>query len=93
MQGDTYGAGHVTFRRQHFVIETQRSGEIPKMTKKEDLNVGFTNPSCSSFGVSSEIMPWFKTYFVIICFDKKRSKSCYSFDGELTKIGDSNVGH
>ena len=91
--GEDYGVEHVTFRRQHFVIETQRSGQIPKITKKEDLNVGFTNPSCSSFGVSSEIMPWFTTNFVIICFDKKRSKSCYSFDGELTKIGDSNAGH
>ena len=90
---DTLVSKYVSYRRQHFVIEGRRSGQLPKMTKKEDLNFGFTNPSCSSFGVSSEIVPWFKTNFVIICFDKRRAKSCYSFDGKLTKIGDSNTDH
>ena len=63
--------------RQHFVIETQRSGELIKMTKKEDLEIEFINPSCSSFEIISEHFPWFKTNFIILCFGDSLTKSCY----------------
>ena len=72
--------------RQHFVVETKRNDQLVKMTKKEDLEIGFIFPSCSSFEMNSEYFPWFKTYFVILCFDSNHRKSCYSFDGELTYI-------
>ena len=45
------------FTRQHFVIETKRSGQLIKMTKKEDLEIGFYDHSCSSFEMTSEYFP------------------------------------
>ena len=81
------------FTRQHFVIETKRSGQLVKMTKKDDLEIGFWNPSCSSFEMTSEYFPWFKIAVVILCFDIYHQKSCFSLDGQLTHIGDSNQEH
>ena len=81
------------FSRQHFVIETQSSGQLVKMTQKEELEIGFQRAYCSSLEITSEHFPWFKTNIVILCFDKLHQKSCYSFDGELTYIGDSNYHH
>ena len=81
------------FTRQHFVIETQRSGQLIKMTKKDDLEIEFMNPSCSSFEITSENFPWFKTNFIILCFGDSLTQSCYSFDGKLTYIGDSTYKH
>ena len=46
--GYTYSVG-IDLTRQHFVIETQRSGQLAKMTRKENLEIGFRFPSCSSF--------------------------------------------
>jgi len=63
------------------------------MTKKDDLEIGFWNPSCSSFEMTSEYFPWFKTAVVILCFDIYHQKSCFSLDGQLTHIGDSNQEH
>ena len=80
------------FTRQHFVIETQRSGQLIKMTRKEDLEIGFLVPACSSFEIKSKHFPWFKTNVVILCFGSDK-KACYSFDGKLTYIGDSNFSH
>ena len=42
--------------RQHFVIEKQKSGQLVKMTKKEDLEIGFWFPSCSSFEMTSKYL-------------------------------------
>ena len=81
------------FTRQHFVIETRRSGQLVKMTKKEDLEIGFKNPSCSSLEITSEYFPWFRTNVVIICFDEYQTRSCYSFNGKLKYICDSKFGH
>ena len=83
----------VDFTRQHFVIETQRSGQLVEMTKKENLEIGFEGPSCGSFAMTSEYFPWFKRNVVILCFDFYHQKSCFSFDGQLTHIGDSNHRH
>ena len=85
----------IDITRQHFVIETQRSGQLVKMMKKEDLEIGFSKASCSSFEITSEYFPWFKTNVVILCFDYYKKKSCYSFDGKLNGklIGDSNYEH
>ena len=79
--------------RQHFVIETTRSGTTVKMTKKDDLDIGFYKPSCSSFQLTSESFPWFQTNVVILCFDMYHRHSCYSFDGQLTYIVESNHAH
>ena len=49
--------------------------------------------SCSSFELTSEYFPWFRTNLVILCFDYNHQKSCFSFDGQLTHIGDSNYKH
>ena len=84
--------GEGNFSRQHFVIETQRSGQLVKMTKMEDLEIGFEYPSCSSFEMTGEHFPWLKTSVVILCFDYDHETSCNSFDGKLT-IGDSNYTH
>ena len=81
------------FRRQHFVIETQRSGQVVKMTRKEDLEIGLEDHSCSSFETTSEFFPWFKTNVVILCFGLSHGESCYSYDGKMTYIGDSNYSH
>ena len=86
----TYGRD---FSRQHLVIETQRSGQLVKMTKKENLEIGFIDHSCISFEMTSDYFPWSKDNFVILCSNVTNAKSCYSFNGELTNIGDSNYGH
>ena len=92
--GRNYTNDGIGFSRQHFVIETKRSGQLVKMTKKEDLEIGLFSPSCSSLEMTSEYFPWFKTNIVILCFDGYTgSKSCYSYDGELIYIGKSNYGH
>ena len=91
-----FGGWHwaeINLSQQHFVIETKRSGQLVKMTKKEDLGIGFVYPSCGSFEMTSEYFPWFKTNVVILCFNYYHQKSCYSFDGQLTYIGDSNHEH
>ena len=75
------------FSRQHFVIETKRSGQLVKMTKKEDLKIRFFRPSCSSFEITS------KHFVVVLCFDIYHRKSCYSFDDKLNDIGNSNYEH
>ena len=36
------------FYRQHFVIETQRSGQLVQMKQKEDLEIRFRGPECIS---------------------------------------------
>ena len=81
--------------RQHFVIKTQRREQLVKMTKEEDLVSGFRYPHCCIFERTGEHFPWFRTNVVILCFDENgtREKSCYSFDGELNYIGDSNYNH
>ena len=81
------------FTRQHFVIETQRSGQTVEMLKKEDLEIGFSRPSCCSFEMTSEYFPWIQTNIVVLCFDRHHTKSCYSFDAKLTHIGDSSFDH
>ena len=43
--------------------------------------------------MTSEFFPWFKTNVVILCFEYYHTVSCYSFDGKLTYIGDSNYAH
>ena len=81
------------FTRQHFVIETERSGQLIKMTKKKDLKIGLKSTSCRSFEMTNEYFPWFRTNVVILCFDGYHLKSCYSFDGQLTFLNDSNFEH
>ena len=83
----------IDLTRQHFVIETNRKGKLVEMTKKEDLEIGFSSPSCSSVAMTADRFPWFKTNVVILCFDLHLKKSCHSFNGQLTKIGDSNYRH
>ena len=87
------GRERVSFDRQHFVIEKQRSGQLVKMTKKEDLEIGFDSPSCSSFEMTGEHFPWFRTNVVILCFASYHETSCYSFDGKLTFMGNSTYEH
>ena len=61
------------FSRQHFVIEAQRSDETVKMRKKEDLDIGFSFHSCSSFELNS----LFQKNVIILCFADHKGKSCY----------------
>ena len=91
--GLNYISVGIDLSRQHFVIETKRSGQLVEMTKKEDLEIGITEASCSSFEITSEYFPWFKTNVVILCFAHNYEKSCYSFNGKLTHIDDSNYKH
>ena len=63
------GSYYDDFSRQHFAIETQRSGQLVKMTKKQDLEIGFEEPACITFEMTGEHFPWFRTNFVILCFD------------------------
>ena len=81
--------------RQHFVIETRRSGQTVRMTQKKDLEIGFWVPSCSSFKMTSKYFPWFEKDMVLLCFNGyyHNQTSCYSFDGELSDIADSNHEH
>ena len=81
------------FERQHFSIETQRKGRIVKMTKLKNLNIDFQYPSCSNFEITSDYFPWSSKNIVILCFKLDKPKSCYSYDGKLNYIGDSNFGH
>ena len=87
------------FNTQHFVIETQRSGKMVKMTKKKDLAVGFRSPSCSTFAITEHRFPWSSKNIVIICFTLQfnpfinKPKSCYSFDGNINYIGDTKFDH
>ena len=88
--------GNKNFTRQHFVIEKHRSGQMAKMTKKEDLDTGFQFPVCTSLEITSEYSFIFQANFVVLCFDRSnenRSKSCYLFDDKLTYVGDSNYDH
>ena len=88
--------GEGGFEQQHFVIETQRSGQLVKMREQEDLEIGFQRPSCSSFEMTGEYFPWFRTNVVILCFDfltYEHEKSCYLFDSELTFIAFSTYEH
>ena len=81
------------FRRQHFFIATQRKGRMVKMTKMKNLNVGFYFPSCSNFEITSDNFPWSSKNIVILCFTPDKAKSCYSFDGEISFIGESLYSH
>ena len=64
-----------------------------------NLDIGFEHPLCSSFEITTDNFPWFHTNVVILCFLRSfnsyfhHEKSCYSFDGKLDYIGDSNYGH
>ena len=84
-------------RKQHFKIETNRRGKMPKMTKMKDLDIGFGNPSCSSFDITSDSFPFSSKSIVILCFGDSvystDSKSCYTFDGKTNYIGDTNYVH
>ena len=58
-----------------------------------ESNLEFQGPSCSNFEFTSDFFPWFKTNVVILCFGLYYTKSCFSYDGKLTHIGDSNYEH
>ena len=88
-----FGENLYNYTQQHFVIELQRSGQLVKMTKKEDLVIGFESPSCSTFEMTGDYFPWFRSNVVILCFDWLNGKSCFSFDGKLKWIGFSKYGH
>ena len=88
-----FGGFDEDLTRQHFVIETQRSGQLVKMTKKKDLKIEFFYPSCSTFEMTGEHFPWFRTNVVILCFVLSRMKTCHWFDGKLHYVGDSNYLH
>ena len=75
--GWNYTAHGTDLTRQHFVIETERSGQLVKMTKKEDLDIEFRCGSCSSFEMSSPYFPWLNTNVVILCFDFYHQKSFF----------------
>ena len=83
---------NVDLRRQHFTIETKRSGKTVKITKQKDLAFEFDFPSCSSFEIASDSLSWFSTNVVVICFNSM-SKGCYLFDGELKYINDAEFSH
>ena len=52
-----------------------------------DLDIRFFAPTCSNF----EITDYFSSKdIVVLCFDLFHSKSCYSFDGKIKHIVDSN---
>ena len=91
-----FGGGFVKdymFDHQHFVIEKQRSGQTVKMSKKEDLQVGFLYPLCSTLEITSSQSRWFKKDVVFICFDDNQEYSCHYYDGKLTKTADSEMRH
>ena len=58
-----------------------------------DLDIGFYEASCSVFETTSKYFPWFSENIVILCFGLHNYKSCYSFDGELNYIDESNSVH
>ena len=39
------------FIKQHFSIETRRAGRLVEIIENEDLDIGFWNPSCSTFEI------------------------------------------
>ena len=83
----------VSLHRQHFVIETRRSGKQVKMTQMRDLEIGISAASCSSFDITSNYFPGFSKNIVVLCFAFFNKKTCYSFDGKQINIGDSNYPH
>ena len=85
--------GRFGLKRQHFVIETKRSGKLVQMTQLKDLEIDFELPSCISYETGSDYFSWISKNIVILCFTSDKRKSCYSFDGELAYIGDSNFDH
>ena len=44
------------FRRQHFSIESNFNGKMPKMIKHEDLEIGFHSPACTSFELTHKLI-------------------------------------
>ena len=72
-----------------------------------DLDIGFDSASCKNFEVTSDHFAWSSKHIVIICFARKWSsdygpimdlifygkKSCFSFDGKMNYIGNSNITH
>ena len=91
--GGAFNISGVDHQHQHFVIETQRSEQLVKMTKKEDLEIGLYRPECSTFEMTGEHFPWLKINVVILCFDINYIMPCFSFDGQLNYICDSNYEH
>ena len=69
---------YTDFGKQHFVIETKRSGKMVKMTKMKDLDVSFQAPSCSNFQITSNYFPWSSKNIVILCFKYYQPRSCFS---------------
>ena len=57
------------------------------------LDIGVYYPSCSSFEITSNHFPWSTEDIVILCFSVFHPESCYSFDGKINYIGDSNSRH
>ena len=47
----------------------------------------------SSFEMVGEYFQWLRSDIMTVCFDKYPYKFCYSFDGKLNYIGDSNYKH
>ena len=93
-----FNYGEFDFTRQHFVIETQRSGQLVKMTKKNDLEIGLRGASCSNFEVSPEYtgdaLTGDKTNVVVLCFDGENpERYCFAFDGRLVYFSAANYGH
>ena len=110
--GDTYSLQnrnaewkHYDFNRQHFVIETRRSGRMPKMTRKEDLDIGLANHACSTLKITTESFLSPSKEIVILCFGSntmpskypersyEEMSSCFLFDGKVTYIGKTNFPH
>ena len=93
--GGAYAEDDDKWGRQHFVIETKRTGQIVNMMQKKDLDIGFNDPVCGTFEMTSERFPWFQTSVVLLCFDHNHRQSCYTFDRDsnLRNIGDSNFRH
>ena len=93
--GDDGRARFYEFQYQHFAIEARKSGRMPKMTQKEDLDIGMKFHACSTFlPLSKEI--------VILCFPKTTTmhfsddmeySACFLFDGKITYIGQTNFRH
>ena len=87
------------YSRQHFTIETKRSGKMVRMMKQHNLEIGFDEPSCSTFEITSQYFTWLPKNVVVLCFDAYHQRSCYSFDGNSIgkisnkTIGDSNFHH
>ena len=89
--------GQHDFTKQHFVIETKRSGQLVKMTKKEDIEYALTNPKCSNFEVSSEYTGdelADKTNIVVLCFaGVSPDNFCFAYDGKVVYFSKTKYGH